>query len=124
VQKYLQLSDVNAYKVASSLSNHAWKLIATWDRFSKETIGKQFVRALDSISANLAEGFGRYTKKDKIRFYRYNFGSLTEALDWNEKAFNRNLLSEEEHDYVLKVLKTLPREINHLINFTNEKLTI
>ncbi|MCK4639103.1 MAG: four helix bundle protein, partial [Bacteroidales bacterium] len=26
--------------------------------------------AADSISANIAEGFGRYHKKDKIKFYR------------------------------------------------------
>jgi len=31
--------------------------------FAKDTIGKQFARSVDSISANIAEGFGRYTKK-------------------------------------------------------------
>jgi four helix bundle protein len=41
-----------------------------WPAFNRDTVGKQFVQALDSISANLAEGFGRYNKKDKINFYR------------------------------------------------------
>jgi four helix bundle protein len=41
----------------------------TWQNLAQETIGKQFIRAIDAISANIAEGFGRYSKKDKIRFY-------------------------------------------------------
>lgn len=36
----------------------------------------QIINAIDSISANIAEGFGRYGKKDKIKFYYYSFGSV------------------------------------------------
>lgn len=94
-----------------------------WDYFAKDTVGKQFVRAADSISANIAEGFGRYGKKDKIKFYRYSFGSVKESLDWNEKSKKRNLLKKEEYEYILGELQKLPREINHLIGFTSEKLS-
>jgi len=38
-----------------------------WDYFAKKTVGEQFIDAVDSISANIAEGFGRYHKKDKIK---------------------------------------------------------
>jgi len=31
-----------------------------WDWFAKKHIGGQFVEEVDSISANIAEGFGRY----------------------------------------------------------------
>ena len=57
-----------------------------WDYSSQKTVGIQFVTAVDSISANIAEGFGRYGKKDKIRFYRIGKGSIFESLDWNEKS--------------------------------------
>ena len=92
--------------------------------FEKKTVGDQFVRSIDSISANIAEGFGRYHKKDKIHFYKISYGSLTESLDWNEKASYRKLLSEDEYNYISTELKNLPKEINHLIYFTNEKLSI
>lgn len=123
-KKYLQLNDLEAYKVAFSLSNYVWDVVAKWDFFAKKTVGDQFVRAVDSVSANIAEGFGRYSKKDKICFYRYSYGSIKEALDWNEKAKIRRILTVEEYDYIFEELQKLPRSINHLIKFTNEKLTI
>lgn len=98
--------------------------VIKWDYFAKDTIGKQLVRAIDSISANIAEGFGRYSKKDKIKFYRYSFGSIKESLDWNEKAKIRKLLTEEQYKHILEELNKLPRELNYFIKFTNEKLTI
>ncbi|MBZ0199710.1 MAG: four helix bundle protein [Ignavibacteriaceae bacterium] len=40
------------------------------------TVGFQFVRAIDSVSANISEGFGRFNKGNKIRFYRMSLGSI------------------------------------------------
>ncbi len=79
---------------------------------------------MDSVSANIAEGFGRYGKKDKIRFYRIAYGSMTECLDLNEKAKVRKLITKEEYDYIFNELQKLPKSINSLIKYTNEKLTI
>lgn len=104
---YLDLDNLNSYKIALNLSNYVWKIVLTWNYFAKDTVGKQFVRAVDSISANIAEGFGRYTKKDKINFYRL-----------------RKLLNDEQYNYILTELNKLPREINSLIKYTNEKLSI
>ncbi|TKC08421.1 four helix bundle protein [Pedobacter polaris] len=75
-------------------------------------------------SANIAEGFGRYHKKDKVKFYYYSFGSVKECLDWNEKAKVRKLISEEVYIKIFGVLETLPKEIHQLIKFTNDKLKI
>jgi len=124
MDKYLKLSDIGAYTVSFYLSNYVWNTTLHWNQFEKDTIGKQFVRSIDSISANVAEGFGRYSKKDKIKFYRYSFGSMMESLDWNEKAYRRNILNKEEYEYILSELKNLPRELNYLIKFTNEKLSM
>ena len=120
--KYLELNDISAYKKALALSNYVWNIVIGWDWFAKRTVGSQFVEATDSISANIAEGFGRYGKKDKIKFYHYSFGSLKESLDWNEKSRKRNLITKEQYDYILKELKSLPIEIHQLIKFTSEKL--
>ena len=123
-KKFLQLNDIKAYKIAFNLSNYVWDVIIKWEWFSKKHIGGQFVEAVDSISANIAEGFGRYHKKDKIKFYRYSQGSLKESFDWNEKSKVRNLLTIEQYDHIITELKKLPLELNQLINFTNQKLTI
>jgi len=121
-KKYLKLNDVNSYKLSFGLSNQVWEILIKWEYFAKDTVGKQFVRAIDSISANIAEGFGRYGKKDKIRFYRYSRGSVYESLDWLEKARIRNLVTINQYQNIFQVSETLPRKINHLISYSRKKL--
>ena len=123
-KNYLQLNQITAYTKAFHLSNVVWEVASNMDSFAKYTIGQQFVNAVDSISANIAEGFGRYHKKDKVKFYYYSCGSVKECLDWNEKAKVRKLISEEMYAKILAVLEVLPKEIHQLIKFTNEKLKI
>jgi len=121
-KKYLQLRDICAYRISFSLSNYVWDIATNWDYLAKDTIGKQFIRSIDSISANIAEGFGRFAKKDKIRFYYFSRASVKESLDWNEKAKIRGLLKEKEYNYIFIELNKLPKEINGLIKFTNLRL--
>lgn len=122
--KFLKLNDIDAYKTAFNLSNFVWEVVIKWDWFAKNHVGGQFVEAVDSISANIAEGFGRYHKKDKIKFYRYSSGSLKESLDWNEKSRIRKLLSITEYEFIFKELDKLPKELNQLIKYTNLKLKV
>ena len=121
-KKYLKLNDIESYKTAFKLSNYVWDIIISWNFFDKDTVGKQFTRAIDSISANISEGFGRYFKKDKILFYRYAKGSVFESLDWNEKSRVRNLINTEQYNYIFSELQKLPKQINELISYTNTKL--
>lgn len=120
--QYLQLNDIDCYKKALNLSNYVWDIIVDWDWFTKRTVGVQFVTAVDSISANIAEGFGRYGKKDKVKFYYYSFGSVKESLDWNEKSKIRKLITLEQYKHILNELQDLPKLIHQLIKFTNDKL--
>lgn len=59
MQNFLKREDLNANKHSFKLSNDVWEIIILWDWFSKDTVGKQCVKAIDSIPANIAEGFGR-----------------------------------------------------------------
>jgi len=121
-KKYLQLNDIEAYRISFSLSHYVWDIVIKWDYFAKDTVGKQFTRAIDFIPANIAEGFGRYGKKDKKNFYRYSYGSIKESLDWNEKAKIRKLLTIDQYKYVFSELDKLPKLLHQLIKFTNDKL--
>ena len=124
MKKYLGLKDIGAYRIAFDLSNYVWDVVLKWNYFAKDTVGKQLVKAVDSVSANIAEGFGIYFKRDKINFYRYSYGSIEESFDWIEKANKRNLLNEKEYQHINEGLKKLPQEVNSLIKFTNEKLSM
>ncbi len=123
-KKSLKLNDINTYKIAFNLSNYVWDIVVEWEWFAKKHIKGQFVEAMDSVSANIEKGFGRYHKKDKIRFYRYGQGSIKECLDWNEKSKVRKLLPDEQYQDTFKELQKLARETSHFIQFTNKKLTM
>jgi len=123
-KKFLKLNDIECFRISFHLSNYVWETALKWSNFSQRTVGEQFIRAIDSISANIAEGFGRYGKRDKIKFYHFNQGSLSESLNWNEKSKIRKLLSGEEYKYIFNKLQKLPKAINALILFTNQKLKV
>jgi four helix bundle protein len=123
-KNYLKISQIEAYNISKDLSNFTCDIVIKWDFFARDTVGKQFVRAIDSISANIAEGFGRFHKKDKIKFFQYSKGSVLESYDWTEKSKHRNLISESEYNELLQTLQKLPKSINSLIKYTNDNLTI
>ncbi|MBA3673628.1 MAG: four helix bundle protein [Chitinophagaceae bacterium] len=123
-KKYLALNDIESYKLSFHLSNYVWNIILSWNYFAQKTIGAQYVDAVDSISANIAEGFGRHFKKDKIRFYQYSRGSVKECFDWNEKSKVRKLITNEQYLYIFGELNRLPKAINSLIKYTRDKLEV
>jgi len=56
----MKLEELHVYQLSMDVGEIVWVQVQKWDYFSKDTIGKQLVRAVDSVAANLSEGFGRY----------------------------------------------------------------
>ena len=121
---YLKVTDIDAYVVSFNLSNHVWDIVVEWGYLAQKTIGIQIIRAVDSISANIAEGFGRYHKKDKIKFYYYARASTVETFDWLEKSLKRKLINQNQYLYLKEELDKLPKAINGLVKYTDSKLAI
>jgi len=122
--KTFKLEDIPAYKIASDLSDYVWDIVIKWNYFAKKTVGGQFVEATDSIAANVAEGFGRFHKRDKMKFFRNARGSTFESAHWCKKSYKRKVISKNENDHILGELRKLPKEINYLIKITDANLTI
>ena len=49
-------------------------------------IRSQIVRAAGSVSANIAEGYSRSTRADRLRFMGYALGSCRECVSWYQAA--------------------------------------
>ena len=73
----------------------------------------QLLRAVDSISANLAEGYGRSTGRERARFYDFAKGSAREARDWYFKLID--LLGRERVEERLAVLDRIIRILTAII---------
>ncbi len=63
------LEKLEVYQLSEAFSDTVWGIVTAWDNFQKDTIGKQIVRSADSISANIAEGYGRYYYKESKQFF-------------------------------------------------------
>ena len=121
-KKYLDLHDIHVYTLATEISDEIYSIVSSWDWFQKRTLGAQFIDAVDSIAGNIAEGFGRFHKKDKEKFYYIARGSVLESIHWLERAEKRKLIDKDECQILENKFKILPKELNILIRITEEKL--
>jgi four helix bundle protein len=104
--------NLQIYRLSEKLSDHLWKIVVRWDVFARDTLGKQLVRAGDSIGANIAEGSGRGTDPELRRFLRMARGSLYETQHWLRRAYRRRLLSEKQVNDLLPLVKELTPKLN------------
>ena len=70
------------------------------------------MNAADSVSANIAEGCGRFNYKDNARFIRIARGSMYETKNWLRRAYKRNLLSDAQIEKIKPVLEELLPKLN------------
>lgn len=70
--------DLNTWKEAHKLVLSVYKLVNNLPDKEKYVLGNQMLRAVVSITSNIAEGFGRRGLKEKIQFYTMAKASLTE----------------------------------------------
>jgi four helix bundle protein len=103
---------LHVYKLAEDLADGIWNVVRIWDYFAKDTIGKQIVKAADSIGANIAEGTGRGTLEDNRRFIRIARGSLYETQHWLRRAYKRNLLSKQQIALLKPIISELSPKLN------------
>jgi four helix bundle protein len=117
-----RLEDLEIYSLAEAFSDEIWFVVMEWDYFAKDTLGKQLVRAADSIGANIAEGFGRYHYKENKNFCYFSRGSLIETKGWLNKAHTRKLISGSQYTEYLTRLNSIHLKLNSYIKNIGEKM--
>ena len=110
--------ELDVYRLAENLSNMIWYEFDEWNTKVKNTIGYQIIRSSDSIAANIAEGFGRYSTADRKNFYYYARGSFEETKAWLRKASRRGLISEAQIEKYKILIDELGPKLNAFIEKT------
>src|SRR5205823_337674 len=90
-------------------ADEVWTMAGKWAPRPRDTVGKQLIRAADSIGANIAEGVGRGSFQDNRRFIRVARGSLNETKHWFRRAYKRGLLGDEMVCLLKPILDELER---------------
>lgn len=117
-----KLEDLEVYNLSEVISDKIWDIVMGWEYFAKDTIGKQLCRAADSISANIAEGYGRYHFKENKNFCYYSRGSILEVKSFLRKSKNRNLISEDSYSELYTELQTIHLKLNAYIKYIGKNL--
>ena len=108
----VSFEDLQVYQLAEALADDVWCIVVAWDAFARDTVGKQLVKAADSIGANIAEGTGRGSYQDNRRFIRIARGSLYETRHWLRRAYKRKLLSDEQIGKLKPIIQDLSPKLN------------
>jgi four helix bundle protein len=70
-----------------------------------------------SITANVAEGFGRFHYQENIQFCRQSRGSLTETMDHLIAAFDEEYINSDQLKILNDDYKSCLKEINIYIKY-------
>ena len=115
-EKIHDFYDLEVWKRANKLTvsiYHITKRFSSDERFG---LTDQLRRAASSISANIAEGFGRYHPNDKIRFYLNSRGSASECKNHIILARGLGYINEVESTNLLSEFDIIGKQINSMIN--------
>lgn len=119
----MKLEDLEIYRLAKELSKEVWIVYNNFDWQTKKIMGDQFIESVDSIGANIAEGFGRFHYLDRNKFNYNARGSLIESLHWLNILYERKKIEEASNKNLNQKLKTLSIKLNNYINSTRNKIT-
>jgi len=118
-KRFIPLNDLEVYKLSRELSKKAWVIYDSFSWQDKKVMGDQFITAIDSIGANIAEGYFRYHFLDKIKFYYISRASLSEAADhWLELLLERDKVSKERYEEMKNLAKGISVKLNNFISST------
>ncbi|WP_439631756.1 four helix bundle protein [Gemmata sp.] len=109
---FVRFQDLKVYNLAEELADTVWSIVVKWGVLARDTVGKQLIRAADSISANIAEGSGRHSPADNRRFVRIARGSLHETQNWLRRAFKRKLITPDETASLHGLIEQLAPALN------------
>ncbi|WP_421716492.1 four helix bundle protein [Arcobacter arenosus] len=117
----MELGKLDIYKLSLNLSKEIWEVYSSLQTDLKFNIGNQVIRSIDSIGANIAEGYGRFHYKDSLKFYYNSRGSLWESKHWVYLLYQRKLIKKEKYEKLLEDLELLGKKLNGFINSMKEK---
>jgi len=98
-------------------------LVKQFPSEEKFRLTDQIIRSSRSIISQIAEGHGRRTYPDRLRFCIIARGSLSETLNHLIDAFDSKYISSEKLFYFRNKIEELERILNGYITFMDNKIS-
>lgn len=88
----------------------------TFPREELYALADQLKRSSVSVPSNIAEGYGRHTDNDFIRFLNISRGSLFELQTQLEISFRLGFLNSEEYEKLMSLAVEIDKMLNALVS--------
>ncbi len=121
MSEHQPIEETDVYRRVADLSDEVWELVQGWKPLAIETVGRQLIRSMDSVGANLVEGDGRYSTNDSIHFFVIARASARESGFWIRRAKKRGLIRESVAEDLAVRLEHATRALNNIITYRRNK---
>ncbi len=115
--KLTRFEDMTVWQESQDLAVLIYKLTRNFPPEEKYGITSQLQRAASSISANIAEGFGRMTTKDRAHFYHIALGSLLETKNFSYLTLRLEYISTEDASLVINQIESIHKQITAILKY-------
>jgi four helix bundle protein len=116
--KIRHFTDLIVWQEAHKLVLIIYKITENFPQKEIFGITNQVRRAITSVTANISEGFSRFSYKDRIRFYLLSRGSLSEVENFILISKDVGYIGEEEFNNIWGQSEKVATIINGLIKST------
>jgi len=110
--KIESFEQLNVWQRSQDLAVDIYKITKNFPPDELFAITNQLRRSASSISANIAEGFGRQTNKDKLHFYVIAYGSLLEVKNFLYLSNKLSYVSNSDLEELLQKCTDCQKLIN------------
>jgi four helix bundle protein len=122
MDKNSSFTTLEVWKKSRELKIKLFELIKQFPAEEKYSLSDQIIRSVRSISANIAEGHGRYTYKDQLHFCIISRGSLSETYNHIIDAFDCKYITEQQLVEFEQELNELHKLLNGYISFIRKNI--
>ena len=123
-QRHQPIEEMEVFRLYEEVAKWVWDEVHKWARLDQDTLGKQSIRAADSINANLVEGDGRFSDKEAIHHFHIARGSARETRLNLVRICDRRLADRGESEDALAKLTSATRLLNNLIRYRKGAISI
>ncbi|HYL84784.1 MAG TPA: four helix bundle protein [Candidatus Angelobacter sp.] len=114
-------TDLQVWRLARELRKLTYSLMRGFPSEERYVLSSQPRRAAISITANIAEGFGRYSYQENIQFCRQARGSAFEVRDHLLTAFDQNYITSEQFKKADALAQRVVQTLNGYIRSTKAR---
>ena len=113
--------DLTAWKLARELRRAVYEITRKFPAEEKYVLTAQMRRAAISVTANLAEGFGRFSYQENLQFCRHSRGSAAKLRDHFTTALDAGYISTDEMNRLDELTQRFVQVINGYIRATKAR---